>query len=166
VGCSRRWPCGAARPDREFGPIVNAIDPDLRPFFARGGKLMITHGWSDTAIPPEGSVRYFESVGVRARELGLADPPIALFMVPGMGHCGGGDGPTEFDGLTALESWHEGGAGPERMLASMVGARGGIVRTRPLCAYPGVAHYLGQGDKNDAGQFECQIMREPVTASK
>ena len=78
-----------------------------------------------------------------------------MFLVPGMGHCGGGDGPNTFDTLAALEQWTENGKAPEKMIASHSTA-GKIDRTRPLCAYPKVAKYVGSGSSDDAQNFVCK----------
>ncbi len=78
-----------------------------------------------------------------------ADASYRLFMVPGMGHCGSGDGPNKFDMLGALEDWREKGKAPDAVMASREG------RTRPLCAYPGVAKYKGSGSTDEASNFAC-----------
>jgi feruloyl esterase len=78
-----------------------------------------------------------------------------MFLAPGMGHCGGGDGPNSFDTLAALEPWAEGSKAPETMIASH-SAAGKIDRTRPLCAYPKIARYTGSGSIGDAANFVCK----------
>ena len=83
-----------------------------------------------------------------------------LFMAPGMAHCGGGAGPNTFDMQTALEQWVERGVTPERIVATR-GVNGVIDRLRPLCPYPQVAVYKGQGDTNDAASFECRVPPQP-----
>jgi feruloyl esterase len=75
-------------------------------------------------------------------------------MVPGMGHCGGGEGPDTFDMMSALDSWVEKGQLPERIEASKVVA-GKVTRTRPLCPYPQVARYKGTGSIDAAANFAC-----------
>jgi feruloyl esterase len=126
---------------------INAVDPDLSAFRKHGGKLIQYHGWSDPQIPPESSVDYYRSV---LEKMGAGVPGFyRLFMVPGMAHCGGGDGASTFDILGALEHWVERGKAPERVLASGKG------RTRPLCAFPGVSRYKGSGNPDDAGSFAC-----------
>jgi feruloyl esterase len=77
-----------------------------------------------------------------------------LFMVPGMNHCGGGDGPNTFDMLSALEQWKEQGKAPNQILASHM-TDGKVDRTRPLCPYPQTAKYKGSGSTDDAANFAC-----------
>ena len=131
---------------------TNALTPDLRPFFARGGKLIQYHGWSDPQIPPMHSVQYYESV---LEQLGSVSESYRLFMVPGMGHCGGGTGTNQFHAMAALERWRENGAAPDRIVAARV-ANNKVERTRPLCPYPQTAHYTGTGSTNDAANFVCR----------
>lgn len=79
-----------------------------------------------------------------------------LFMVPGMGHCGGGEGPCNFDALSSLEQWVENGEAPDMIIASHSPA-GHVDRTRPLCACPRVAKYKGTGSTDDAENFTCAM---------
>ena len=79
-----------------------------------------------------------------------------LFMVPGMGHCGGGEGPNTFDMMVPLEQWVEKGQAPARVDASH-STSGTIDRTRPLCPYPQVAHYSGTGSIDAAENFVCRL---------
>ena len=74
---------------------LNAVNPDLSAFRARGGKLILYHGWDDPAIPALNTVNYYESVQAK---LGRAETVsfARLYMVPGMQHCGGGPGPDNF----------------------------------------------------------------------
>jgi len=85
-----------------------------------------------------------------------ASNSVRLFMVPGMGHCGGGDGPNSFDGITALEQWVEKSQAPNSIIASHRQRDGKVDRTRPLCPYPQVAQYKGTGSIDDAQSFECK----------
>jgi feruloyl esterase len=137
------------------GGTINALDPNLRPFIARRGKLIQYHGWSDPQIAPGSSTQYFSRVGETIGTDKLGDS-YRLFMVPGMGHCGGGEGPNTFDMLTALEDWVEHAKPPDRILASH-STNGVVDRTRPLCPYPQRAVYRGAGGIDDAASFACQV---------
>jgi tannase/feruloyl esterase len=142
------------RAEQAAGGIMDAVDPNLRAFFARGGKLLQYHGWSDQAVAPENSINYYTSVRrvVGAKQV---EQSYRLFMVPGMGHCGGGDGASTFDMLTSLDAWVERAQPPDRILASRV-RNGGADRTRPLCRYPQIAVYSGAGSTDDAANFVCK----------
>jgi feruloyl esterase len=134
--------------------VLAATSTDLRPFFTRAGKLLIYHGWADQNIPPRESVHYYEALVQTMGASAVADA-VRLFMAPGMGHCGGGEGPNEFDPLAALEQWREHGKAPERIVASQV-SEGRVVRTRPLCPYPQMAKYKGSGSIDQAENFVCR----------
>jgi feruloyl esterase len=134
--------------DEKIG-YVDAVNPDLSKFKASGGKLLITHGWSDTGITPETSIWYYESV---LKKMGSNQSDwLRLFMAPGMGHCGGGPGVNTFDSIGTLEKWVEKGVAPDTMLGN--GANG---LTRPLCPYPQAAEYKGSGDLKDAANWACK----------
>ncbi len=152
---------GPAQLDLHLAGALDATDPDLRPFQRRGGKLIHYHGFSDPDIPPQASIDYHDRVLALASARGEApgvDGYYRLFMVPGMGHCGGGPGPNSFDMLASLERWAERGAAPERILATKYrddDPRRGVLRTRPLCPYPRAAQYRGAGSRDDARSFSC-----------
>ncbi|MFL2546005.1 MAG: tannase/feruloyl esterase family alpha/beta hydrolase [Candidatus Rariloculaceae bacterium] len=133
--------------------VLAAISPDLGPFIDRGGRLLIYHGWADQNIPPLGSIDYYDQV-VETLGRETTEEGVQLYMIPGMGHCGGGHGPDEFDALNALEKWREQAEAPRAIVAAQ--REGGeIVRTRPLCPYPQVARYDGSGSIDDVENFSC-----------
>ena len=135
---------------------INAINPDLHRFSDHGGKLLMYHGWADGSVAPRASVNYYNSVLKTMGGPSKTAAWLRLFMVPGMGHCGGGEGPNTFDMVTTLEAWVEHDHVPDRIIASRVTA-GRVERTRPLCPYPQVATYTGSGSTDDAGNFICRI---------
>lgn len=152
--------------DKKLAAILNATNPNLKPFLDRGGKLILYQGWTDAAVPPQNTINYYESV-VKTMDRQNADRFVRLFMVPGMQHCGDGPG-TCFFGQTgagsphdaehdinlALEQWVERGVAPDVIIASRP-LPGGATRTRPLCAYPKVARWKGTGSTDDAANFTC-----------
>ena len=132
--------------------VVNATT-DIANFKARGGKLLMWHGWADEQVHTLSSIDYYNKV-VAASSKADTDKSLRLFLAPGVAHCGGGAGPDTFNTLTALEQWVEQGIAPERIVASKLAA-GVVIRTRPLCAYPQIAKYAGTGDINKAESFAC-----------
>jgi feruloyl esterase len=139
--------------DQKVGAIVNAVNPDLSKFKARGGKLLMYHGWNDTAISPGNAIDYYTSV--QKKMGGKQDDFIRLFMAPGMNHCGGGVGPNQVNWMAALERWRENGTAPDRIDAIRVN-NNRVEMSRPLCPYPQVAVYNGKGTTNDAANFSCK----------
>jgi feruloyl esterase len=138
---------------------INAIDPNLARFFKHHGKLIQYHGWNDPQISPGASVNYYMSVQAT---LGNVDASYRLFMVPGMAHCGGGEGPNTFDMLTALEQWVEHDQAPTRIIATHA-TNGQVDRTRPLCPYPQFASYTRSGSTDDAANFVCRLPIEEAS---
>ncbi len=144
-----------ARAEKTISGVMDSADPNLKPLFTHGGKLLQYHGWADPGIPPGSSVNYYKSVLETMGGKTKVNGSYRLFMVPGMGHCGGGDGTSTFDMVSALDQWVEHGKAPDQIVASKV-VNGAVVRTRPLCPYPQVATYKGTGSTDEAANFACK----------
>jgi hypothetical protein len=139
----------------KFNDVIGTDDPDLSAFRDSGGRVLMWHGWADPLIFPEGTVDYYDRVIDRFHSTQQVQGFARLFMAPGVGHCGGGAGPNQFDMFGALVAWVEQGDAPDRIMATR--AEGGaVVRTRPLCAYPFVPRFDGKGDPSSASSFECK----------
>lgn len=135
--------------------IGDAVDSNLSAFATRGGKLLMYHGWSDALIAPGASIDYYNGVVAAMGGAGKTSEWMRLFMAPGMGHCRGGDGPSTFDAIAALDEWVEKNRPPDRMIATQV-TGGSVTRSRPLCPYPQLAAYTGTGSIDDAVNFVCK----------
>jgi hypothetical protein len=135
------------------GSALDVPASGLKPFFAGNRKLLLSHGWADGLIPSQSTVNFYQALtkDIGARRAG-AD--VRLFMVPGMGHCGGGSGPSSIDVLGAIDQWVQTGTAPEQLIAS--NPPGQPARTRPLCSYPKIAKYTGQGSTDEANSFRCE----------
>ncbi len=156
--------------DDKLGPVRNAIDANLKPFKDSGGKLILYHGLSDPDIAPLSSINYYENVGSTLGQK-TADEFMRVYMVPGMQHCGNGPGVTVLGSVpgsgaepqrgiqAVLEQWVEKGAAPEEIVATKYKAgvkqEPSVARTRPICAYPKVAHYNGTGSPDSAASYTC-----------
>lgn len=163
--------------NEKLAHALNATDANLKAFQARGGKLILYHGWNDAALPPVNTINYFQSV---QQKLGAkqANGFVRLYMAPGVQHCAGGPGPDAFgqmvnngpsdpqhDLTLALEQWVEKGIAPEQVIATKR-AGGTVQRTRPLCPYPQVAKYNGSGSTDDAANFSCVQAGAPKAVTK
>lgn len=172
-----------AKVEAALGPTVNdATRGSLRDFQARGGKLIIYHGWADSLVPPDQTVAFYERVAREAGGLDQAQDFARLFMAPGFSHCAGGPGPDVFNSATgsavpppsltpqhdlfaALTGWAEGGEAPDQVISTRYvesSPAKGVAMQRPLCAYPAKAWWRGAGDKADAASFVCSVSRPPA----
>jgi hypothetical protein len=171
-----------AAADQGVGKLINSTDPDLRAFKQHGGKIIHYHGWADAALAPMNSVNYYNEVRVALTGKPTSNPEgesfreiqdfYRLFMVPGMGHCGGGAGATEFgayvdppmvdadhDLMKALERWVEQGIAPDTIIATHstdADPARAVQFQRPLCPFPKVARYDGRGNPADPASFTCR----------
>jgi feruloyl esterase len=156
--------------DEKTARALNATETDLHGFQARGGKLILYHGWNDPAISPANTINYYNGV-LHAMGARSGESFVRLYMVPGMQHCIGGPGPSSFGQLgtttakgpehgvyDALEQWVEKRAAPGAIVATKYvedNSAKGVRMTRPLCPYPQIAVYKGAGDSNDYTNFDC-----------
>lgn len=161
--------------DDALAAEVNAMDPDLSRFAARGGKLIIYHGWEDGLITATDSLDYFQRVKANGKD---KEAFARLFLVPGVQHCAGGEGPSLFgqvveigpnpdatpenDILLALDRWSETGVAPDTITGTVGASFAKILAgdfsgtgSRPICAFPKVARYKGKGDPMDPSSFDC-----------
>jgi feruloyl esterase len=127
---------------------------NMTTFANRGGKMLLFHGMSDPTFSALDTVDYYNRLADANGGPDAVQRWSRLFLVPGMGHCGGGSLTTDsFDLLTALMNWVERDVPPD----AVVGTRRAEPRiTRPLCPYPRYARYSGRGDQSDAASFACQ----------
>ena len=132
----------------DFARMYEAKDPNLTPFFRRGGKMILWHGESDPGPSPVGTNDYYRAVLSAAP---AARDNLRYFLLPGVGHCGGGPGAAPLPLLDALEAWDETGQAPSQL----VGAKPDNSITRPHCAWPNVARYRGSGDANNPASWQC-----------
>jgi feruloyl esterase len=135
--------------------VLDSSVTNLKPYFSRGGKLLMYHGWADSQVPALNSVEYFNHV-VQATGRASIGKSIQLYMIPGMAHCEGGPGTDVFDKMAAIEQWVTRGAAPSQIIAAHL-TNYAVVRTRPLCPFGRVAHYKGTGSTDEAASFECTI---------
>ncbi len=133
--------------------MLNATSPDLDAFQARGGKLILWHGWSDPALTALASMRYHEQV--LAPRFASRQLHADVSVMPGVLHCGGGVGPDMVDWASAISNWVERGVAPNRLTAEKR-SNGAVTRSRPLCPYPEKAAYTGSGSTDDEKNFVCR----------
>src|SRR5262249_40018934 len=132
---------GVARAREADSNTLDVPPNGLDRFFSDGRKLLLSHGWADGLIPPMSTVNFYTELTTHldAKKSGDA----RLFMIPGMGHCAGGDGPFVFDAISTLDKWVETGRAPERIVVS--NPPNAPTRTRPLCPFPQEAVHNGTG---------------------
>jgi Tannase and feruloyl esterase len=137
----------------------NSADPDLSKFKARGGKMLIYHGWADAVVTPDMTVEYYEAAKSKFGDREATENYLRLIMMPGFDHCGIQSGPGAdqrgFEPLTALEQWVEHDVPPATLLTTRRDKDGNALWARPVCPYPQVASFRGSGDRNEPASYGC-----------
>lgn len=144
---------------RNIADVTDTFGP-LDTFKAHGDKLLTFVGANDQFIYPHGVIKYYREMASRYSRNNKPDFEnlqrfYRLFRAPGVGHCGGGAGPSPVDPFGALVKWVEKGVPPASLLAAGGTAAPATGRTRPLCRYPQDAIYNGSGSVDDAANFHC-----------
>jgi feruloyl esterase len=137
----------------DLQPLVDSMSTNLTTFSGHGGKLIFYHGDSDPWFSPLDTFGYYKDMSAANGGLEAVSKWGQFYFVPGMAHCGGGPGLDQFDLLGAMVNWVEKGTPPTSVIATGKAFPG---RSRPLCPYPKHAQYKGQGDTEDAKNFECR----------
>ena len=124
--------------------VADKMIPFLREQFGNPASRSHSYGWE--------AEKAVEANGPKGTDF------MRLFMIPGMAHCAGGLGPDQYDAVTAVIDWVEKDVAPNSLIASKL-VNGSVTRSRPLCPYPQVARYKGQGSIDDAANFSCVAPR-------
>jgi feruloyl esterase len=132
--------------------ILDVPSDGLSKFFKSGGKLLLSHGWADGLIPAGNTAAFYKSMTAKMNRKKAADS-VRLFMLPGVGHCGGGDAPSVTDMLSVIDQWVETGKAPDSIIANNLPNQKPL--SRPICPYPQIAKYKGSGSTEDAANFKC-----------
>lgn len=139
------------RIDERLGPIINNTDPDLKAFRKNGCKLIVYQAWNETWVLPRTITAYYRDVIKTMGGIDKTEDFFRLFMVPDSPMCPGAG---TIDALTALQKWVEEGDAPDHIQANY-SSMGRVYKTRPVCRYPEVAIYKGEGDINKAENYTC-----------
>lgn len=142
----------------------DATNPDLSAFRDAGGKLLIYHGLADPAISPIGTIAYYQAVEDQMGGLAATQKFARLFLIPGMSHCSGGQGPNSFDALTAIINWVEQGTAPASLLTTQTPTAADPVQSLPAYPYPLMATYNGTGSVDVASSYHAALPAQPFNA--
>jgi len=134
---------------RYASAYLDATSTDYSGFKNRKGKIIFWHGWNDPALSAYATIDHFNAI--KAQDPDLMDY-MRLFLLPGVLHCGGGDGPAQVDWIALIRDWVENNNAPEKVVVSKT-IDGKEVMTRPIFPYPGEAIYDGKGDPNKESSF-------------
>lgn len=136
---------------------LDAIDPNLSAFEKAGGKLILWAGYADPAISPVGTISYYQAVTKTMGGLAATEKFAKLYLLPGVAHCGGGQGPSSFDALTAVTRWVTAGQAPTSLLSSLTDQSGNVTATRPVYAYPYIAADTTGGPATSAASYTPRL---------
>jgi feruloyl esterase len=153
--------------DSVLAPILNANDPNLSPYKKLGGKMMMYAGTADPLVPYQDALNYYERVIRQQKSLEQTQQFFRFYLIPGMGHCGGGPGLNGFtnDVLAELVNWVEKGKAPDQLEATMFNcapANGNPCLKRPVFPYPRFPKYKG-GDVTLPGSFIDEVRQQNGT---
>jgi feruloyl esterase len=142
----------------------DATNPDLSAFRKAGGKLILWHGWADPAITPIGTIAYYQAVQDHMGGPAATATFARLFVLPGVGHCSGGQGPDSIDALSAVVDWVQHGKAPDSFVTTKGAGNTSTVTSLPVYPYPLVATYNGTGDPGIASSYHPAPPAEPFDA--
>jgi len=133
-------------------PFIDATNPDLSAFQAAGGKLILWHGWADQHISPLFTIQYYE-----AMQKTMGDSNVSqfarLYLVPGVAHCGGGEGFPNIDLVSKITDWAEQAKAPNAVMTYQTDTSNNVTASRPVYPYPAVAKYTGSGDWHNGANY-------------
>jgi feruloyl esterase len=133
-------------------PLYDATNPDLSAFQKAGGKLILWHGWADQHISPRYTIAYYEAMQSTMGETAV-DQFARMYLVPGVAHCGGGEGLDSIDLVSQITGWVEQSTAPTSVMTYKTDTAGAVTASRPVYPYPAVAQYKGSGDANDGANY-------------
>lgn len=132
--------------------LNDATNPDLSAFQKAGGKLILWHGWADQHISPLFTIQYYEAMQNQMGELTVGQFA-RLYLVPGVAHCGGGEGMPNIDLVSQITAWAEQGVAPSAVMTYQTDSSSNVTASRPVYPYPAVAKYSGSGDWHDGANY-------------
>jgi feruloyl esterase len=141
--------------------LNDATNPDLSAFRKAGGKLILWHGWADQHISPMYTIQYYEAMQNQMGQ-GTVDEFARLYLVPGVGHCGGGEGDDSIDLVSKITDWVEQNTAPASVMTYKLDSSGNQTASRPVYPYPAVAQYSGSGDWHDGANYVSSAARYNV----
>lgn len=144
---------------------LDMIDPDLSAFEKAGGKLILWAGYADPAINPVGTIAYYQSVVKDMGGLNATEQFARLYLLPGVAHCGGGQGPSNMDAVTAITDWVTAGKAPSSLLTTSTSSSGTVTATRPVYAYPDIAVDTTGGSIYAASSYTPQVSKAEQSLS-